>query len=390
MNTSRYRRDTIVLPNTKHQIPQLPAHLFSPRKRLLLLLLFTITMAALSPPTAADAATTAHTQCDNDSNAPSAKAKPETAESKANSKSQTRQKRFDANQEMVQKYHAMFPKIPTMTSEELVERWKQIDRLQDERDDSQNSDESDADDDSTEHYQQSADQPGPLLLIDVRSKAERDVSMLQGAVAMDDLETTKWINKYVHHFDGVHRGGIPTIVTYCTIGYRSGREAQWLVDDFSGTFGIDIGTSVEIKNLDGILSYSFVEDAPPLLRPCRKGSSDSFMTRTIHSYGKEWSTAADPAFEVIFFDTKKKKLQHLVQTGLISALRLVQHKLHKSTTKARETTESMAKPVVEPLANMAGASIVEKSSTKQHNFKSGKKRISATGFTANEATQDVS
>lgn len=301
---------------------------------------------------------------------PASKEKPETKMSDE----QLKAERLATNQKMVQKYHSMFPKIPTMTSEELVARWKAIDILENERDDSQNSDSED--DDVVAPTIPEKDQPGPLLLIDVRSKAERAVSMIQGAQAMDDLETTRWINKYIHHFDGVPKGGTPTIVTYCTIGYRSGREAQWLSDELTKTYGIEIGKSVEIKNLDGILAYTFVEDAPPLLRPYHKGSSDHLLTRRIHSYGKEWSEAAHPHFEVVYFDKKPQKAKHLLQTGIFSAMRLVQHQIHKSTTKAKKT-------VVEPMAKMAGTSVISNDNAAARI----PKRISHTGFTSNESTR---
>jgi rhodanese-related sulfurtransferase len=308
--------------------------------------------------------------------------------SNAEATNQMKQERLASNKKMVQKYHSMFPKIPTMTSEELVARWKEIDKLEDERDDSLNSDDGDDNaDGSYNDYRHDATAPGPLLLIDVRSKSERMVSMIQGALAMDDLETTRWINKYVHGFDGVHRGGMPTIVTYCTIGYRSGREAQWLFEDLTDTFGVEIGKSVEIKNLDGILAYSFLEDAPPLLSPCRKGSSDSLMTRRIHSYGKEWSDAADPSFEVVYFDSKTQKAKHLLQTGLASAVRLVQHQIHRSKTKAKKTTTVVAKTCVEPVAKLAGASIVDKNSGGTAQARSPQKRISVTGYTSNASTR---
>mmetsp|Transcript_55051 Transcript_55051/g.63539 ORF Transcript_55051/g.63539 Transcript_55051/m.63539 type:complete len:174 (+) Transcript_55051:650-1171(+) len=110
------------------------------------------------------------------------------------------------------------------------------------------------------------------------------------------------MHKHVHHFypeenQADDAAPIPTIVLYCTIGYRSGREAQRLVDDLTSTFGIDIGTSVEIKQLDGILSYSFVEDAPPLPSHTQEGGgSDDVMTRRrIHSYGNELMVHCHPS-----------------------------------------------------------------------------------------------
>lgn len=282
-------------------------------------------------------------------------------------KNQVYFERLTMNRKMVKKYQTQFQKIPTMTSQELVARWRQQDREEDERDASSSGSDSQ---DSYVHYSQhkhsqnhhqnnnaassSRQKPlvGPTLLLDVRSKKERSVSIIPGAVAMDDLETTRWMNKYVHNFDlDEHEGkvGIPTIVCYCTIGYRSGREAQRLVDDLTSTFGIEIGKQVQIYNLDGILSYSFVQDAPPLMSHAYSGGSDYVMTRRIHSYGKEWSEAINPDYESVYFDSKPKLLKALLKTGSVSALRFVQHQISKSTAKVKETTVGK-KTCVEPVA----------------------------------------
>lgn len=244
-----------------------------------------------------------------------------------------REERFAKLKTVYEKHHATF-NIPTMTSEELVAMWKQIDEAADERDDSSNSDEDDEATPNTTLQEETS----PLLLIDVRSKAERVVSMLQGALAMEDPETTKWMNKYVHKFEGRPKGAIPTIVTYCTIGFRSGREAQHLADELTKFFGIEIGKDVQIKNLDGILAYSFVEGAPPLLRPCHRGSSDSFMTRKIHCFGKDYAEMVDPSFDTVYFDSKFQFAKQLVQTGLFSGVRMLQHSITKVTSKAKKTT----------------------------------------------------
>ena len=280
--------------------------------------------------------------------------------------------RLVTNKKMVQKYHKQFPKIPTMTSGELVERWKQIDLQEDKRDDALEND----DDDENDDIDAVERKVGPLLLIDVRSKEERSVSMISGGLAMDELETTRWINHYVHNVDGDYNSkskAIPTIVFYCTIGYRSGREAQRLADDLSGTYGIEIGKTVEIKNLDGILAYSFIEDAPPLMSS-NKGtqcSSDSFMTHRIHSFGKEWSEAADPSFEVVYFKSKPTMARHLLQTGLTSAFRSVQHAISRSAAWAKEN-KVVSKTLPEPVAP------------------SCTNRICATGYTTNDAVRPPS
>lgn len=270
---------------------------------------------------------------------------------------------------MVQKYHKQFRKIPTMTSAELVERWKQIDLQQDKLDDALENGDADENDDIDAVERK----VGPLLLIDVRSKEERCVSMISGGLAMDELETTRWINRHVHKIDGnnnAKRTAIPTIVFYCTIGYRSGREAQRLADYLSGTFGIEIGKTVEIKNLDGILAYSFIEDAPPLMSS-NKGtqcSSDSFMTKRIHSFGKEWSEAANPSFDIVYFKSKPTMAKHLLQTGFTSAFRSVQHAISRSAAWAKET-KVVSKTLPEPVAP------------------SCTNRICATGYTTNDAVR---
>eukprot|EP00536_Pseudo-nitzschia_multiseries_P014762 jgi/Psemu1/40085/gm1.40085_g len=284
------------------------------------------------------------------------------------------------NKKMVEKYHSQFPNVPTMTSQELVERWRKIDIQEDKRDDAQRSeDENDGD-------RVLGNEVGPLLLIDVRSKEERAVSMISGGLAMNELETTRWINHYVHNIDGNYRtnsDAIPTIVFYCTIGYRSGREAQRLVDDLSGTYGIEIGKTVEIKNLDGILAYSFVEDAPPLMSSNKgtQSSSDSFMVRRIHSFGKEWSEAADPSYEIVYFQNKAKFAGHVLQTGLTSAYRCIQHTISKSANCLKEN-KVFSKTCVEPLT-LSKAS----KSNSTGIVPASNRRISATGFTANTATR---
>ena len=56
----------------------------------------------------------------------------------------------------------------------------------------------------------------PFILVDVRDKAESDVSMIPGAITVDEFEKT----------EQDHQG--KTIITYCTVGHRSGIYAQKL------------------------------------------------------------------------------------------------------------------------------------------------------------------
>ena len=168
---------------------------------------------------------------------------------------------------------------------------------------------------------------------------------------------------------------VPLIVVYCTIGYRSGREAQRLMDDLTtGTASssylihtpgpgrntsaqpppkqITLGTTFEIKNLDGILAYSFVEEAPPLIVPTRRSSTITddvapITTRTIHTYGKAWSTAVNPTYEIVYFGKDTKTIPHLVhhalQTGWMILYRRVQHHVagwYRNNNKKKNKTEA--------------------------------------------------
>ena len=59
-------------------------------------------------------------------------------------------------------------------------------------------------------------QGGKLVIVDVRTKDEQDVSMIEGAMRKDDFEARK------DEFKG-HK-----VIAYCTIGYRSGKYVETL------------------------------------------------------------------------------------------------------------------------------------------------------------------
>ena len=57
---------------------------------------------------------------------------------------------------------------------------------------------------------------GEIVLVDVRSEKEQRVSMIPGAISFREFERD----------ETVHEGA--TVVTYCTIGWRSGKYAKKL------------------------------------------------------------------------------------------------------------------------------------------------------------------
>lgn len=107
------------------------------------------------------------------------------------------------------------------------------------------------------------------LLVDVRSPAEQAVSMIPGAVTRRDFE------RDVHQYKG------RPVVTYCTIGYRSGlyaetlRKKGWDVRNLRGSILGWVHAGGKVVNKEG-------------------------KTRTVHVYGPAWSLLPDGYKAVMF------------------------------------------------------------------------------------------
>jgi len=121
-----------------------------------------------------------------------------------------------------------------------------------------------------------------VVLIDVRTDAERAVSMLPNAVSREDFERASAIDP--------QRYASATLVPYCTIGFRSGHYCNRLRS--SG--------ATDVRNGDGVVLWS--HDAGCLAPPAARGAaaSSAMTVRRLHVYGAEWDAAADD-FETIRF-----------------------------------------------------------------------------------------
>lgn len=128
--------------------------------------------------------------------------------------------------EMYEGYKADFPGVPDITVEELL----QLD--------------------------------GDFVLVDVRSPRERTVSMIPGAISRRELEADP----------AAYEGR--RVVTYCTVGYRSGIYAGELRR-----------RGVDAVNLAGSL-LAWTHAGQPLV------DADG-PTRRLHVYGPTWDLAAD-------------------------------------------------------------------------------------------------
>ena len=105
----------------------------------------------------------------------------------------------------------------------------------------------------------------PVVLIDVRSKPERDVSIIPTAITLNDYE------------NGIKSGAISLetdVVTYCTVGYRSGMEAQ----NIRQTYG------TRVYSLDGIVAYTHTKGCK-LIVSNEKGNCE---TKDVHTFASFW------------------------------------------------------------------------------------------------------
>jgi len=99
------------------------------------------------------------------------------------------------------------------------------------------------------------------VLVDVRKPAERAVSMIPGAIAKEEFEQRR------DELNGRN------VVTYCTVGYRSGLYASELLDE-----------GWAVLNLEGsILAWT---------HSGRDLVADGEPVRRLHVYGRQWDLAA--------------------------------------------------------------------------------------------------
>ncbi len=99
---------------------------------------------------------------------------------------------------------------------------------------------------------------GEVVLVDVRDASERAVSVIPGAISVEELQAAGDVIQ-----DRL-------VVTYCTIGYRSGRYAERLLErDF------------RVANLEGSL-LAWIHAGGALV-------DAEGPTRRVHVYGKRWN-----------------------------------------------------------------------------------------------------
>jgi rhodanese-related sulfurtransferase len=177
-------------------------------------------------------------------------------------------------------------------------------------------------------------------LVDARTQPEQAVSMIQGAVSLQQFRKEMESRSCIHQvlasseteelLEGTKDPSKPAIIVYCTIGYRSGLEATHLRRQYP---------DLEVYSLDGIVAYTHalegcglpssvppdVQELPPLIDP-----KTSRVTRVIHTFGGAWDLAPSSYNTVQF--RPLALVSRLAQVGGTVVVRTIQGVLSRPTT----------------------------------------------------------
>mmetsp|Transcript_10591 Transcript_10591/g.25890 ORF Transcript_10591/g.25890 Transcript_10591/m.25890 type:complete len:182 (+) Transcript_10591:134-679(+) len=119
-----------------------------------------------------------------------------------------------------------------------------------------------------------------VVVVDVRTEAERKVSRISGSIDEDEFwkMDVKSMQKDTH------------VVGYCTIGFRSGMFAQKVKNK-----GIE-----NVYNSEGVVLWTHDRKTEPLIRRDERGNEQP--TKEVHVYGSDWDLA-DEGYKTFKFST---------------------------------------------------------------------------------------
>ena len=159
-------------------------------------------------------------------------------------------KRKSDAEELVMKCTNQFPKCPVMSTEEL----------------------------SSLITEKETSGKSAIVVVDVRTKEERDISMIPSAIAVDEFEALLKSDpdKYKEAL----------IVPYCTVGYRSGKYATALIENH----GLK-----NVRNGEGIILWTYGET---VLVKKEQGAVQT--VKALHTFGSAWDLAAEGYFTTQF------------------------------------------------------------------------------------------
>lgn len=197
---------------------------------------------------------------------------------------------------MYQGFHKKFPSVETLTSTEYLQHLQSQLRVQINLELTNQND--------------TINNLPLYTLVDVRSKPEQQVSMIPNAITLDQFEANLNANR---NDKKPSPSEAHVVVTYCTIGYRSGLEAQRLRDQYN----------LNVRNLDGIVGYTHACTALTAIKEHSNADADADAdaakvnvdadvdynlidpktkeaTKKVHVFGSAWDVASDD-FQTLWF-----------------------------------------------------------------------------------------
>ena len=129
-----------------------------------------------------------------------------------------------------------------------------------------------------------------LTLLDVRTREERAVSILRGALAPEDLTPEVLARR-----TGADAG---PLVIYCTVGYRSSLEARRIMAESA------LCPAAGVYSMPGVLAWA--HGGGELVDP-----ATGQPTRRVHTFGEKWAQMAPSDCETITFAPMRLGLRTL-------------------------------------------------------------------------------
>lgn len=108
-----------------------------------------------------------------------------------------------------------------------------------------------------------------VVLVDVRTKEEIAVSIIPGAISLTDFEESR--EQYRN----------AEVITYCTVGVRSGDYAATLIED-----------GMRARNYEGSI-LEWVEQGLPVVTP------EGQATQRVHVYSDKYRKRVSPPYEAV-------------------------------------------------------------------------------------------
>ena len=220
-----------------------------------------------------------------------------------------------------QRNQQQFPNVRYMTSQELQERL-----LSKNNENNNNNDNND------------------IILVDVRTVTERNVSMIIGSITLQELYQN-YLPKLLNQQQQQEDDEKTIVVLYCTIGYRSGLEARRLME-YSNNSNL-----LDIYSLDGIVPFTYCScSSSMIIQPatattkhslsCLSRNNNDTNTESnnnsdcvVHAFGSTWRDCTNPKFETRIFQRGPIQLMRLLQVGALVFVRSIQHEIYKLRNK---------------------------------------------------------